>query len=200
MFELLAATGNVGKIKEFEELFAHFPIRLRSLSEFDNLIEPEETGANFAENAILKARYYSMNTGIWALADDSGLEVSALNGAPGLFSARYGGEHLDFRAKIEMLLNELEATKDKQRLARFVCAMAISDESGEIKNLSEGICEGKIAITPIGINGFGFDSIFIPNGYRNTFGELSGEIKHKISHRAQAISGNIEYLRKFLDC
>jgi XTP/dITP diphosphohydrolase len=198
MLELLAATSNIGKIKEFKELFAGFPIRLRSLKEFGNIIEPEETGADFAENAILKARYYALKTNIWAVADDSGLEVAALDGIPGVFSARYGGENTSFKEKIDKLLDELNKTQDSRRLARFVCAMAISDEKGEIKNLSEGICDGKIALSPSGINGFGYDPIFIPAGFEETFGTLSSEIKHKISHRALASEKIIRFLRNFI--
>ena len=198
MIDLLIATGNAGKIKEFTELFASLSIRLRSLNEFEKIIEPEETGATFAENAMLKARYYAIKTGIWAMADDSGLAVAALNGAPGIFSARYGGENTSFNAKIEKLLSELNKTHDSARLAKFVCAMAISDEKGEIKNLSEGICEGKIALNPTGINGFGYDPIFIPNGFTESFGELSSEIKHKISHRAVASEKIINFLSKII--
>ena len=198
MLELLIATGNPGKVKEFTELFASLPIRLRSLNEFEKIIEPAETGATFAENAMLKARYYAIKIGIWAMADDSGLSVAALNGAPGIFSARYGGENTSFNAKIEKLLSELNKTHDTERLAKFVCAMAISDETGEIINLAEGICEGKIALNLTGINGFGYDPIFIPNGFTESFGELSSEIKHKISHRAVASEKIIEFLSKII--
>ena len=198
MLELLIATGNEGKVKEFTELFANLPIRLRSLNEFEKIIEPAETGATFADNAMLKARYYAIKTRTLAMADDSGLSVAALNGAPGIFSARYGGENTSFNAKIDKLLFELNKTDDNERLAKFVCAMAISDDSGEIKNLSEGICEGKIALSPTGINGFGYDPIFIPDGFTESFGELSSEIKHKISHRAVASEKIIEFLSKFI--
>ena len=198
MLELLIATGNPGKVKEFTELFASLPIRLRSLNEFEKIIEPEETGATFAENAMLKARYYAIKIGIWAMADDSGLSVAALNGAPGIFSARYGGENTSFNAKIEKLLSELNKTHDTDRLAKFVCAMAISDETGEIIHLAEGICEGKIALNSTGINGFGYDPIFIPDGFTESFGELSTEIKHKISHRAVATEKIINFLSEFI--
>ena len=197
MFELLIATKNVGKIKELEELMADTPVQLRSLNDFANVIEPEETGATFAENARLKAEFYASQTELWALADDSGLEVEALRGAPGVFSARYAGENASDEEKIAKLLQELNATQDRQRRARFVCAMAISDEKGEIKFLTEGVCDGKIALNASGTNGFGYDPIFIPDGFEQTFGELSGEIKREISHRARAAKKIIQYLCDF---
>jgi len=192
--QLLIATKNNGKVKELEELLANLPVNLRSLNEFSDIFEAEETSATFAENAVLKAQSYALQTGFWSLADDSGLEVEALGGAPGVLSARYAGEKATDAEKIEKLLQQLSETKDEQRRARFVCAMAISDEKGEIKFLAEGICSGKIAATPSGGNGFGYDPIFIPAGFKQTFGELSGAIKQKISHRAQATKKIIRYL------
>lgn len=195
--ELLIATKNIGKIRELEKLLADLPFVLRNTAEFPDIIEPEETGITFAENAILKAQYYAQKTGIWALADDSGLEVEALNGHPGVFSARYGGADATNDEKIAKLLNELAQTNDKQRLARFVCSMAISDENGGIRVLTEGICNGKITSSPKGINGFGYDPIFIPDSFLQTFGELSDEIKQKISHRSRATEKIIDFLRNF---
>lgn len=196
--EIVVATGNTGKIKELKTLLADLPLNLKSLNEFPNIIEAEETGASFAENAVIKARSYALQTKHWSLADDSGLEVTALNGAPGIFSARYAGENASDREKIIKLLGELNKTRDRQRLARFVCAMAVSDEKGEIKILTEGVCAGKIALTSSGINGFGYDPIFIPDGFTETFGELSGEIKQKISHRARATEKIVAFLREFV--
>lgn len=195
--ELFIATKNVGKIREIEELLADLPVKLRNASEFKDIIEPEETGKTFADNAILKAKYYAEKTGIWSLADDSGLEVEALNGEPGVFSARYGGAEATNEEKIAKLLFELKQTNDKNRLARFVCSMAIADNKGEVKFLADGICQGKIENKPIGTNGFGYDPIFIPEGYSETFGVLSGEIKQKISHRSRAIEKIIDYLCDF---
>lgn len=195
---ILVATKNVGKVKELERLFADLPARLRSLNEFPDVVEAEETGVTFAENAVLKAQAYALQTGVWALADDSGLEVEALAGAPGVFSARYAGENATDEEKIEKLLGELNARQDESRRARFVCAMAISDEKGEIKFLTEGICAGRIALTPKGVNGFGYDPIFIPKGFGQTFGELSSDIKREISHRALASTKIIQYLRDFM--
>ena len=193
--QIVIATKNLGKVKELEELLADSPFMLRSLNEFPNAPDVEETGATFADNAILKAKEYAKQTNIWALADDSGLEVAALNGAPGVFSARYAGENATDEEKIAKLLSELEKKDDRR--ARFVCAMAMADKTGEIKFLAEGICNGEIALKSSGTNGFGYDPIFIPEGFRQSFGELSGEIKRKISHRAQAVTKIIRFLRDF---
>lgn len=193
--QLLVATGNAGKIRELEEFLADLPLVLRGLKEFPNVSEVEETGATFAENAGLKAFGYAVQTGLWTLADDSGLEVDALGGAPGVFSARYAGENASDAEKIAKLLSELG--ENDNRRARFVCAMAVADESGEIKFFSEGVCDGQIALKPRGIKGFGYDSIFVPDGFEQTFGELSNEVKRKISHRARAMEKIIQYLRGF---
>lgn len=198
MFELLIATKNAGKIREIEELLANVPIRLRTLREFENIVEPEETGATFAENAVLKAEYYARETGIRALADDSGLEVAALGGAPGVFSARYAGVNATDEQRINKLLKELKETNNKNRLAQFVCAMAIVNIDGTTECLKEGICFGQIAKYPAGTNGFGYDPIFIPEGFLETFGEINSEIKQKISHRALAISNIVGFLRDFI--
>lgn len=197
-FKLLIATKNIGKIKELERLLNDFPVTLRNLQDFPDVAEPEETGSTFAENAALKARYYALQTGLSALADDSGLEVSALNNRPGVLSARYAGENASDTEKIEKLLSELKGIPDDARTARFVCAMALADEEGKIKHLTEGICSGKISFKPSGKNGFGYDPVFIPEGFHETFGELSNEIKQKISHRAHASKKIIAYLQGFI--
>lgn len=195
--QLLIASKNIGKIREFKQLLADLPINLHSASEFESIPEPEETGETFAANAILKARYYAEKTGLISLADDSGLAVDALNGAPGVFSARYAGADATNAERIDKLLNELKKTTVEKRSARFICAIAISTQTGKIINLTEAACEGKIAFQPNGINGFGYDPIFVPDGFSQSFGELSDEIKHKISHRGQAIEKIIEFLRDF---
>lgn len=193
--ELLVATKNNGKVAELKHLLLGVPVRLRSLREFVDAVDVKETGENFKENAALKAQGYASHTGLWSLADDSGLEVEALKGAPGIFSARYGGENATDQEKINKLLRELNKEQNEERFARFVCAMAISDEKGEIKFVAEGFCNGRISLEPRGNNGFGYDPIFIPAGFNETFGELSSEIKQQISHRAQASRKIIEYLR-----
>lgn len=195
MQSLLIATKNFGKIKELKELTANLPLLIVDLSKFPNVAEPEETGATFSENAALKAQSYALQTKLWALADDSGLEVATLNGAPGVFSARYAGENASDQDRIEKLLREMENMHERR--ARFVCSMAVADNSGEIKFSAEGVCEGTIALQPNGSNGFGYDPIFIPDGFSNTFGELSSDIKQQISHRARALNKIIQQLRGF---
>ncbi len=196
-FELLIATKNSGKIRELRELLADFPIVLRDTAEFPNLSEPEETRQTFEENAILKAQYYAKKTGILSLADDSGLEVEALGGRPGVFSARYAGAGATNEEKNAKLLSELKQTRSNNRSARFICSMALSDKNGQIKYLTSGICVGVIAQNPVGINGFGYDPVFIPAGFTKSFGELSDEIKHEISHRGRAIQKIIAFLHDF---
>ncbi|MEZ5424938.1 MAG: RdgB/HAM1 family non-canonical purine NTP pyrophosphatase [Pyrinomonadaceae bacterium] len=195
--ELLIATQNQGKIAELEELLSGLPLSLRSLKDFPDVGDVEETGTTFAENATLKAKAYAIRTGLLALADDSGLEVEALGGAPGIFSARYAGANSGYPEKIAALLAEIESKKDDRRAARFVCSMTISDEKGRIIHQTDGICPGRIAPAPLGNNGFGYDPVFIPAGFEETFGQLSGEIKRNISHRARATKKIIRFLRDF---
>lgn len=195
--EILIATTNGGKVKELQNFLADLNVQVYSLNDFPKITEPAETGETFAENAVLKATFYALHTKMWSLADDSGLEVEALGGAPGIFSARYAGEGAKDEEKTNKILRELEQTPDEERRARFVCAMAISDETGDVKFVAEGVCSGKIALFASGTNGFGYDPIFIPDDLEQTFGELSGEIKQKISHRAQAIAKIIRFLQSF---
>ena len=197
MSKIVIATKNSGKVAELQELLANLPLQLKTLNDFPSIVEAEETGATLAENAVIKAKSYALQTGFWSVADDSGLEVEALNNAPGVFSARYAGENESDSKKIAKLLCELNETQDKKRLARFVCAMTISDETGEIRFSTEGVCNGRIALNASGTNGFGYDPIFIPDGFELTFGELSGQIKSKISHRARATAKIIRFLRDF---
>ena len=196
--EIVIATKNIGKVKELADILADLPVALRSLNDFENVVEPEETGVDFIENAVLKARSYALQTGLWAIADDSGLEVEALGNAPGVFSARYAGENATSQDRIDKLLNELNKTKSENRQARFVCAMAVADETGEIRFVAEAACAGRITGAPKGSNGFGYDPIFAPEGFSETFGELSGEVKREISHRARASKKIIAYLRHFI--
>jgi XTP/dITP diphosphohydrolase len=196
--EILIATKNKGKIKELESLLENSLITLRSLTEFPDITEVEETGETFVENAVLKARSYALQTGLWALADDSGLEVEALGGKPGVLSARFAGEgeKSTDEKNTAKLLDELAKSKNTERFARFFCAMAISDKNGDIKFLAEGICNGEIALSPSGTNGFGYDPVFIPEEFKQTFGELPDKIKQKISHRARALEKIIAFLSK----
>lgn len=195
--KLLIATGNKGKAREFAELLKDMPIETISLADLEGITVVEETGTTFLENAELKACGYAQQAGQWTLADDSGLEVAALDNSPGVFSARYGGADTGYDQKMAMLLDELAATGDTNRSAAFVCMIAIADDSGELIYFGDGYCRGTIAEAPRGENGFGYDPIFIPDGYDKTFGELSSDEKEQISHRAQATAKIIRFLRDF---
>ncbi|HEX8473293.1 MAG TPA: XTP/dITP diphosphatase [Pyrinomonadaceae bacterium] len=196
--QLLVATHNPGKVREFALLLRDVPVRLRGLVEFPQASEVEETGATFAENAALKARSYAAQTGLWTLADDSGLEVEALGGAPGVYSARYAGIGASAEQRIERLLNELAQTGDAERRARFVCVIAIFHPATAALDFFEGKCEGRIISEPRGTNGFGYDPIFVPEGYTQTFGELSDETKAHLSHRARALDAARTFLHQHL--
>ncbi len=196
--QLLIATKNSGKVAEMENLLSSLPVSLHNLNEFPDSFEPAETSSTFAGNARLKAQSYARQCNLPALADDSGLEVAALDGAPGVFSARYAGKDSTSEEKIKKLLREIESSRSQDRAARFVCAMAFADENGNIIFAAEGVCTGKISIAPRGTNGFGYDPIFIPTGFEQTFGELTNETKQKISHRALAMAQTIRCLQDFI--
>lgn len=195
--KLLLATSNRGKIIELSHLITGFGIDVLGLSEFPNVVEVDEVGETFEENARLKAIGYARQTGLFALADDSGIEVEALGNRPGVQSARYGGDDIGFAEKMLLILAEMTTTGDGERLARFVCSMALADPSGAILATSQGECRGRIATEPRGSGGFGYDPIFIPDGFDLTFGELSSEVKQKISHRQRAFEQIIPFLRHF---
>jgi XTP/dITP diphosphohydrolase len=194
---LLIATNNPGKVDELRGMLGNWPVEMVSLPTIGDVAEVDETGETFLENARLKAAGYAQATGLPALADDSGLEVAALDGRPGVLSARYGGEGTPFAKKIEMLLAEINDSGAQDRSARFVCAIALASPDGEIIATTEGICEGSLAEKPRGSGGFGYDPVFMPRGYTNTFAELSRGIKGKISHRAHAFSQIMPILRDY---
>lgn len=194
--ELLVATNNQGKVRELSQLLSDFPLRLRLLGEFPELAEAEETGATFAENATIKALHYSAYTRLLTLSDDSGLVVDALGGAPGVHSARYAGREATYAERMSKLLDELDATGDAERRARFICVIAVADPSTGMLHTFEGACEGRIARAPRGSGGFGYDPLFIPDAYDRTFGELNTEVKHSLSHRARALEQAVIYLRE----
>jgi XTP/dITP diphosphohydrolase len=181
---LLLATKNKHKVEEIQSVLRVPGLILVSPSAFPGLPDVIEDGKTFEENAIKKAVELAQETGLWALADDSGLEVDALNGAPGVFSARYAGEPVSYWANNRKLLDEL---KDQvNRRARFRCVIALSSPSGKVKTV-EGRCEGRIIDEERGKNGFGYDPIFIPVGYGETFAELGANTKNFISHRGRAL-------------
>ena len=194
MNTLLLGTRNPGKVIEITSILANSEWSFSSLEEFPNVGEAEENFITFAENAIAKAQFYASATGLCALADDSGLEVTALNGAPGVFSARYAGVNASDADRRTLLISELSKVEDLDRRARFAAVVAICKPNGEILNISEGACSGVIALQPRGTGGFGYDPLFIPDGYDQTFAELPDTIKNQISHRARALLG----MRTFL--
>ena len=194
MNTLLLGTRNPGKVIEITSILANSEWSFSSLEEFPNVGEAEENFITFAENAIAKAQFYASATGLCALADDSGLEVAALNGAPGVFSARYAGINASDADRRTLLLSELSKVGDLDRRARFVAVVAISKPNGEILNISEGACSGIITSQPRGTGGFGYDPLFIPDGYDQTFAELPDTIKNQISHRARALLGTRTFL------
>ncbi|MEO8649298.1 MAG: RdgB/HAM1 family non-canonical purine NTP pyrophosphatase [Acidobacteriota bacterium] len=183
---IVAATTNPGKLREMEKLIDVPGLQMLSLADFPDLTEVEETGNSFVANAVLKARGYALQMAAWTLADDSGLEVEILDGRPGVHSARFGGPQTSWKDKLVLLLEQIDAAGKDHRRARFVCAMSVSDDQGQIRISSTGVCEGKIGLVARGRHGFGYDPLFIPEGFDRTFGELSDDIKQQISHRAVA--------------
>jgi XTP/dITP diphosphohydrolase len=184
---LIVATHNAGKVREINDLIAPFGLNAVSAGEL-GLPEPDETGTMFASNARLKARAAADATGLPALSDDSGLCVDALDGAPGIFSARWGGTKKDFNAAMARVERELAtrgAVKPDQRRAHFVSALCLSWPGGE-DQIFEGRVFGTLVWPPRGNQGFGYDPMFIPDGGIETFGEMQPQAKHAISHRAQA--------------
>ncbi len=196
LYDLMIATRNEGKLREISLLLADLPMRLRSFADFPRVQEAEETGATFAENATLKARVCAVQTKLLTLADDSGLEVDALGGRPGIYSARYAGSDATDKERIERLLVELGGVHDEKRRARFVCAMAVADPATNLLRVFTGICEGRIAHEPRGAGGFGYDPVFIPEAYTQTFGELPAHVKEQISHRTRALDAVVNFLRE----
>jgi len=191
---LLIATSNEGKRIEIQQLLSDLPISLFDLRNFPAVELIAETGTTYLENASLKAVGYATRTGLLTLADDSGLEVDALGGDPGVRSARYTGERASDAERIEALLSALAFVDESKRSARFVSAVVIADSDREILNVSVGQCAGRIGLAPRGNRGFGYDPVFIPNGGDLTFAELKPETKNQISHRARALAATRAYL------
>jgi len=185
---LVVATGNPGKLREMQAYLSDLDWEL--VLKPDEL-EIEETGDTFIANACLKASQVAKATGNWAIADDSGLEVAALNGAPGIYSARYGKDDSD---RISRLLQELGDTANRQ--AQFVCAVAIASPDGAIALQEVGICPGEILFAARGYGGFGYDPIFYVPSQQMTFAEMPPQLKHQISHRGQAFQALLPKLQK----
>ncbi len=195
MQQLIVATRNVHKSNEFQRILGP-DFAVYDLSEHPEIPETVERGKTFEENAVLKATGASKELSGLIIADDSGLEVDALGGAPGIYSARYASQNASDRQNIDKLLSELARTsaRQEQRSARFRCVLALA-ESGRILEVFEGVVAGTIIELPRGRNGFGYDPIFLPKGLDQTFGELAPAEKDRLSHRALAL----EELRAFLD-
>jgi XTP/dITP diphosphohydrolase len=193
--DLLLATRNPNKTREFDELLGQ-AFNVIDLSSFPEIAIPEETGRTFEENATLKAIAASKKLPSLVVADDSGLEVEALGGAPGIFSARYAGENAGDVPNVNKLLRELQKRNvaTETRLARFRCVIVLA-QNGKVLGRFEGVVEGKIVDPPRGSGGFGYDPIFEPKGFDQTFAEMTAESKNKISHRGQAIAALRKALR-----
>jgi XTP/dITP diphosphohydrolase len=185
MAKLLVATSNQGKLKEFTALLQGLPFRLVGLYEAGIEVDVEETGSSMEQNAVEKAAAYSALSGLITIADDSGLEVDALGGAPGPFSRRYAGENATDQERNEFLLTKLQDVPWESRGARFRCVIAIVTPEGEVETC-EGLCEGIIAFEPTGEEGFGYDPVFFLPDLGKRMAELAPEDKNRISHRARA--------------
>lgn len=192
--DLVIATRNKKKIEEIKRIIKDSKISIFTLYDFPGSPEIEEDGATFDENAIKKAVAVAKYTGKAAIADDSGLEVKALHGAPGILSARYAGKDADDRKNIEKLLYEMQSVDIEQRGARFVCCIALVLPDGTT-NTFHGYVGGTIGREPRGARGFGYDPLFYPNGYNRTFAEMTDEEKDKLSHRGEALRKVREFLK-----
>ena len=190
------ATHNPGKLREMGEILKDFGIEVVSPRELGITVDVEETGTTFAENAMLKAKAICKAAGLPAIADDSGLCVDALNGAPGVYSARYGGEGLDDRGRYMLLLSSLRGAPT--RAAHFACAVACAFPNGDTLT-AEGDCHGTIAFAPMGDGGFGYDPIFFVPSLRKTFAQLTAEEKNAISHRGNALRSFAAELKTYLE-
>ena len=184
--EVIFATTNLNKVREIKEMLEGKDISVLSMKDINLDMEIEETGKSFAENAKIKAEAVSKATGKLAIADDSGLVVDAMDGAPGIYSSRFMGEDTDYKIKCRAIMDNLKDTKEEERSARFVCAMAIAEPSKETK-IFEGIFEGRIAHEYKGENGFGYDPIFFVPELGKTSAEISPDEKNEISHRGKAL-------------
>ncbi|MDA8132969.1 MAG: RdgB/HAM1 family non-canonical purine NTP pyrophosphatase [Elusimicrobia bacterium] len=194
---LVIATFNSHKLREIRAILPGLPAELKALSDFPGAAPAEEDGATLLDNAVKKAFAAARFTGSWALADDTGLEVDALNGAPGVRSARYAGEEADPARNSARLLTELAGLPPERRTARFACVVALASPSGEVVT-ARGTLEGRITGLPRGANGFGYDPLFEPAGGSRTLAELREEEKNAVSHRAAALRNILpELLKRF---
>ncbi len=185
MTELILATRNKHKVREIKQILGKVPFKILSLLDFKDPSRMLENGRTFRENAVKKARGISKKYKAIALADDSGLQIQYLKGAPGVRSARFAGPKADSRKLCSKVLRLLKGVPKEKRRARFVCVAAIAIPEGKVL-IVEGTCEGRITLEMRGTHGFGYDPIFVPRGYKKTFAEISPRLKNRLSHRGQA--------------
>jgi XTP/dITP diphosphohydrolase len=192
--KLLLATRSSGKLRELIPLLEREAIQLVALGDVPGVPDAEESGRTFEENARIKASHAARTAQMWALGEDSGLEVDALDGRPGIYSARYAGKHGDDAANNAKLVREL--SRFENRSARYVCVMALADPQGRIAGTARGVCEGQILLEPRGSGGFGYDPHFLPEaGNLQTMAELDAEMKSALSHRGQALRAMLTMIR-----
>ncbi|HRQ39037.1 MAG TPA: XTP/dITP diphosphatase [Chloroflexota bacterium] len=196
--KLLVATHNKGKVREFAEMMQDMDIAWLGLDEVGVTEDVPETGNTFRENAVLKAVTYAQMRGLLTLADDSGLEIDALGGAPGVYSARYGGTELTHAGRYELVLQQLAHVPESARTARFRCVIVVADAHGRILAEADGVCEGLIAHSPAGSGGFGYDPVFFMPEMGKTMAQLSSAEKHQVSHRGRAMRQLEPLLRQIL--
>ena len=193
MMKLLIATHNPGKVREYQHLLAGLPLELTYPAQESLDIEVAETGESFAENAKLKAAAYARASGFLTLADDSGLEVDALGGEPGIHSARYAGQGASDEERYQLLLEKLRGVPWEERTARFRCIIAVATPEGQV-HTAEGTCEGIITLAPKGEHGFGYDPVFYLPELDRTMAELPPDVKNRVSHRGQAVREAFSFL------
>lgn len=194
--QIILATHNLHKVDELRQMLSDFPLEILSMRDFPGIPEPDETGNTFAENAAIKARAASFFTGMAALADDSGICIDALGGAPGIFSARWAGPGSNSDAWIDKTLDLLKGVEDSQRTGRYVCALCLTSNNGDVIGETEGTMEGRIGRSPRGTGGFGYDPIFlVAPEFNRTAAQLTAEEKHSISHRGVALRKMMDVIR-----
>jgi len=195
--EIVLASSTPGKVREINQLLATLDLHVQPQSEF-GVIDAEETGLTFVENAILKARNAAQHTGLPAIADDSGIEVDALNGAPGIYSARFAGDNASDQQNLEKLLAELEGMPEAQRSARFQCLMVFMAHANDpTPVICQGTWEGRILTAARGDNGFGYDPVFYVPTHDCSSAELSADVKNALSHRGQALRQLVTALQHY---
>lgn len=196
---ILVATHNKGKLAEYAEMLADIQVDWLTLDDVGITHDVPEDGETFAENAVAKASAYARLSGVLTLADDSGLEVDALNGEPGVRTARYGGNGLTSVERYMLLLRNLVGVGSSNRRARFRCVIALAAADGAVLGQAEGVCEGQIAAAPAGAGGFGYDPVFYLPDYAQTMAELPSAEKHRISHRGRALAAILPLLHQLLE-